>query len=134
MKIQWNEVTRFSQIMAIVLFLVVYILGFYVGGKYEAKSIIGDLVSSVKFVCDDNKMFSAEFYKNFVHIEANTWKTSYIPQTIYKLGVRYANDDESVVLLIKDKAVYIAQGSPDNLTYKNCVSTTEVASSTIEKV
>ena len=38
MKIKWNEVTRTSQIVALVLFVVVYFLGMYVGMQVEKKS------------------------------------------------------------------------------------------------
>ncbi len=37
MKIKWNEVTRTSQIAALVLFVVVYFLGMYVGMQVEKK-------------------------------------------------------------------------------------------------
>jgi hypothetical protein len=34
MKIEWNKVTKFSQIVAIILFLIVFFLGFYIGLKF----------------------------------------------------------------------------------------------------
>lgn len=37
MKIKWNEVTRFSQIVAIILFLIVFFVGFLIGRKFEEK-------------------------------------------------------------------------------------------------
>ena len=37
MKIKWNEVTRLSQTIAIVLFVVVYLIGMYVGMQIQKK-------------------------------------------------------------------------------------------------
>jgi hypothetical protein len=37
MKIIWNKVTKFSQIVAIVVFVGVFFLGFVLGQKYEKK-------------------------------------------------------------------------------------------------
>src|SRR5450830_1602835 len=34
MKIEWNKVTKFSQIIAIILFVAVFFLGFFIGLKY----------------------------------------------------------------------------------------------------
>ena len=38
MKIVWNEVTSYSQILAIVLALAIFGLGFYLGTLYQAKA------------------------------------------------------------------------------------------------
>jgi hypothetical protein len=39
MSIEWNKVTRVSQVVAIVLFVGVFVLGFWLGTVYEAKRI-----------------------------------------------------------------------------------------------
>jgi hypothetical protein len=39
MKIQWNEVTKFSQIAALILFIGVFFLGIYLGMQIEKKAI-----------------------------------------------------------------------------------------------
>jgi len=35
MKIQWNKVTWYSKLIAVVLFIAVFFLGFYLGREYE---------------------------------------------------------------------------------------------------
>jgi hypothetical protein len=40
MKIKWNEVTRLSQIIALILFVAVYFLGMYVGIQIEKNKIV----------------------------------------------------------------------------------------------
>jgi membrane-bound inhibitor of C-type lysozyme len=91
-----------------------------VGQKYEDKSLIGSPISTLKFVCDDKRTIRVVVYKHFAHLETQSWNVSYLPQTLYASGVRYANDDDSVVFWIKDKVAYIAEGTPDNITYKGC--------------
>ena len=39
MNIKWNEVTRFSQIVALVVFLIVFAMGIFVGMQVEKKMI-----------------------------------------------------------------------------------------------
>lgn len=121
MKIEWNKVTRFSQIVAIVLFLVVYIVGFQVGRQFESSFVLGSSVSGwVTFSCDEGKVIQANFYKHFVHLEIG-WGTLYLPQTISASGARYANDDESFVFWNKGNTAFVTQGSPSVTTFKNCM-------------
>ncbi len=124
MKIEWNKVTRLSQIVAIVLFVVVFIVAFQIGRTFEKQFILGKPITGfIKFVCADNKTIDAEFYKNFVHIEFGWQKTLYLPQTISASGARYANSDESVVFWNKGNTAFITEGNPNNVTYKDCVIT-----------
>jgi membrane-bound inhibitor of C-type lysozyme len=121
MKIIWNKVTKFSQIVAIVLFVGVAIIGFQIGRKFENEFILGNPINSVKFVCAENKIIQADFYKNFVHLEFGLQKTLYLPQTISASGARYANTDESVVFWNKGNTAFITEGDLNNPTYKDCV-------------
>jgi membrane-bound inhibitor of C-type lysozyme len=121
MKIQWNKVTKFSQIVAIVLFVAVFFVGYIIGRKVENKSILGEPIQSVTFVCADNKTIDASFYKNFVHLELREWKTVYLPQTISASGARYANADESLVFWNKGDTAFITEGDTNVMTYKDCV-------------
>ena len=121
MKIEWNKVTRFSQIVAIVLFVAVYFIGFQIGRIFEQKFILGTPINKVTFVCADNKQIYAEFYKYSVHLELGFQKTIYLPQTISASGARYATDDDSFVFWNKGNTAFITEGSPDNMTYKDCV-------------
>ena len=121
MKIEWDKVTKLSQAVAIVLFVLVFLVGFQIGRNFENLFILGKPVAKVKFVCAENKVINAGFYKNFVHLEFGFQKTLYLPQTISASGARYANDDESVVFWNKGDTAFITEGDPNNLTYKDCV-------------
>ena len=121
MKIEWNKVTNLSQIVAIILFLVVLFVGFLIGRRFEDKLILGKAINNAKFVCADNKIIQADFYKNFVHIETKELKSVYLPQTISASGARYANDDESIVFWNKGDTAFITEGDPNTPTYKDCV-------------
>jgi membrane-bound inhibitor of C-type lysozyme len=124
MKIEWNKVTSLSQIVAIVLFVVVFIVAFQIGRTFEKQFILGKPITGfVKFVCADKKTIEAEFYKNFVHLELGWQKTLYLPQTISASGARYANSDESIVFWNKGDTAFITEGNPNNPTYKDCVET-----------
>ena len=122
MKIIWNKVTSFSQIVAIVLFVAVFFAGILVGKKYENNLILGKSIAEAKFVCADKKTIESTFYKNFVHIETNSLGALYLPQTISASGARYANTDESVVFWNKGNTAFITEGNPNNQTYKDCVA------------
>lgn len=123
MNIEWNKVTRFSQIVAIVLFVVVFFCGFLIGKKFENKSILGEPINDVRFTCADNKIISASFYKNFVHIKTDKLGSIYLPQTISASGVRYADPNESIVFWNKGDTAFITESDPNTPTYKDCVIT-----------
>ncbi len=122
MKIIWNKVTKFSQIIAIILFVAVFFAGILIGKKLEGDSILGEPIAKAEFACADNKTIESVFYKNFVHIETNSLGALYLPQTISASGARYANADESVVFWNKGNTAFITQGDPNNQTYKDCVT------------
>lgn len=121
MKVEWNKVTKFSQIVASILFVAVFFVGFLLGRKFENKFILEEPINSVKFTCAENKVIHADFYKNFVHLETGIWKTIYLPQTISASGARYANSDESIVFWNKGDTAFVTEGDPNNITYKNCL-------------
>jgi membrane-bound inhibitor of C-type lysozyme len=122
MKIEWNKVTKLSQIVAVVLFVFVFFVGFQIGRTFEKQFILGaPITKSVKFVCADNKTINAEFYKNFVHLEFGFQKTLYLSQTISASGARYANGDESIVFWNKGDTAFITEGDPNKPTYRDCL-------------
>jgi len=120
MKIIWNKVTKFSQFIAIVLFVIVFFVGFTLGRKVENKSVLGSPISSAVFKCSDNKVIYTEFYKNFVHIKTDKLGSKYLPQTISASGARYANEDESIVFWNKGNTAFITEGNPNTPTYMDC--------------
>ncbi|MEI6581071.1 MAG: MliC family protein [bacterium] len=122
MKIIWNKVTKFSQIIAIILFVTVFFTGILIGKKTERGAIIGWQIAKAKFVCADKKSIEATFYKNFVHIETNSLGALYLPQAISASGARYANTDESIVFWNKGNTAFITEGDQNNPAYKDCVA------------
>jgi hypothetical protein len=122
MKIIWNKVTKFSQIVAIILFVVVFFTGILIGKKSENNSILGEPIAKAKFICADSKIIESVFYKNFVYIETNSLGALYLPQTISASGARYANTDESVVFWNKGNTAFITEGDPNTPTYKDCIT------------
>jgi membrane-bound inhibitor of C-type lysozyme len=125
MKIIWNKVTKFSQIVAIVLFVIVFFTGILIGKKSTTTSILGKPIANALFTCADNKKIESTFYKNFVHIETKSLGTLYLPQTISASGARYANNDESIVFWNKGDTAFVTESDQNNPTYKDCVSTSK---------
>lgn len=123
MKIVWNKVTVFSQICAIILFVLVFIISFQLGRRFESQFILGTPINSVTFSCADNKSINAVFYAHLVHLELGFQKTLYLQQTISASGARYANNDESIVFWNKGDTAFITEGNPNDVTYKDCVQT-----------
>ncbi len=125
MKIKWKEVTRFSQLVAVVLFVVVFFIGFCLGRRFENNFILGVPSNSAEFTCLDNKKIEADFYENFIHLEIGVWDDVYLPQTISASGARYASKDESIVFWNKGNTAFVTEGNPNNITYKDCVIISE---------
>ena len=120
MKIIWNKVTKFSQIVAIIVFVGVFLFGLYLGRWAENKTILGEPINSAKFACAENKIIYADFYKNFVHLKIGG-ETMYLSQTISASGARYANSDESIVFWNKGNTAFVTEGDLNNITYKDCL-------------
>lgn len=118
--IQWNKVTKFSQIVAIILFVCVFYFGFYLGGKVRMFKILGNEINNVQFQCADNKSIHAIFYKNAVHITLSTGLGAFLHQTISASGARYANDDEMLVFWNKGDTAFVTEGVKGVETYSNC--------------
>lgn len=121
MKIEWNKVTRLSQIVAIVLFVGIYYYGFYLGGQVRESKILGQKINDVVFQCESSKSIHAVFYKNSVHVSLSEGLETFLPQTISASGARYANDDESLVFWNKGNTAFVTQGDLNKPTYSNCV-------------
>ena len=119
MKIEWNKVTKLSQIAAVALFVAVFVLAFQLGRSYQTEFILGEKIIHVKFVCEGKKAFMANFYDRMVHLEFPREKHFYLPQTISASGARYANRDESFVFWNKGDMAFIQQNS--TTTLDNCL-------------
>ena len=121
MKIIWNKVTKFSQIVAIILFVTVFFVGILLGQKSTKTTILGEPIAKAKFTCADNKIIESVFYKNVAQIETDSLGVLYLPQTISASGARYASNNDSVVFWNKGETAFITEGNPNSPTYKDCV-------------
>jgi membrane-bound inhibitor of C-type lysozyme len=121
MKIIWNKVTKFSQVVAIIVFVGVFLFGLYLGRWAENKTILGYPINSAKFVCAEGKVINTDFYMSFIYINFTDGKKMYLPQTISASGARYANSDESVVFWNKGDTAFITEGDQNIATYKDCM-------------
>ena len=59
---QWNQVTKTSQIIAIILFVGVFFLGFWIGTKYEKKPHFDDMTACTldAKICPDGSSVGRE--------------------------------------------------------------------------
>lgn len=121
MNIIWNRVTKFSQAIAIVLFLAVFAVAFQLGRRFEQAFILGFPVNSVTFDCADDKSVHADFYAHFVRLKFGYQRTLYLQQTISASGARYADDKESIVFWNKGDTAFMTEGGTS--TYADCVVT-----------
>ena len=139
-KIEWNKVTWYSKLLAVVLFVVVFYMGFCLGSQFgeikaelmlarnsrqanneNLKSKVG-IINDVIFFCADKKSVHAIFKTNqTVEIGLSDGRSMTIPQAISASGARYVNKDESFVFWNKGDTAFITEGNPNSPTYKDCV-------------
>ena len=132
--IKWNEVNRFSQLIAIVLFVGVFVLGFYLGKTYEYHAFLNAFkttvtsavpqaakpVADATFSCTDGKSIHATFWERKVDLALSDGRTMTVPQAISASGARYANTDESFVFWNKGNTAFITEGK--TTTYTDCAT------------
>lgn len=140
-KIKWNEVTWYSNVIAIVVFIGVFFLGMLVGQKYERSQLIKmtdvekteilgsaeDIIGASFFVCKSTPLFQktiqAVFKRESVNITLNDKRIFELPQVISASGARYANQDESFVFWNKGNRAFVTErvGEKVTTTYVDCV-------------
>jgi membrane-bound inhibitor of C-type lysozyme len=134
MSIEWNRVTGLSQIVAIILGVLIFGIGFWLGMLYcesgpdhehgtpavqEGTPVIND----VTFRCDAGKTVRAIFKQNSAQLLLSDGRNLEVPHAISADGGRYANDDESFVFWTKGTGAFITEGigAKSSTTYQNCV-------------
>ena len=121
MTIEWKKVTKFSQAVAIVLFVGVFCLGIFLGRKVGVNAVLGDQINDVWFQCDSSKSIHAVFYKTAVHVALSSGPELFLHQAISASGARYTNDDESLIFWNKGNTAFVTEGNQNNQTYRGCV-------------
>lgn len=134
--IDWNHVTRFSQLVAIVLFVAVFFLGFWLGQQYEFHAFQNGLratnenatptmlgtkpIADVTYACAAGKTIRAIYRPQEVQLLLSDGRNLSVPQTISGSGARYANKDESFVFWNKGDTAFITEGN--STTFANCAT------------
>ncbi len=127
--IEWNRVTWYSQIAAVALGLLIFVLGFYVGMRWErhqapqpasATSVPADekILADVTYSCDAGKTIHAIYREEQVELLLSDGRHFSIAQAVSGSGVRYANKDESFVFWNKSKTAFVEEG--DATTFADC--------------
>ncbi len=128
MKILWNEVTKQSQVAAIVLFLAVFALAFGLGSRYSSSRIESfEPVSKINptaggltvYECAEGKSVWAAYKDAEVTLSLSNGSNITLPQVTSASGARYATKDESFVFWSKGTDAFIEEGG--ETTYSNCV-------------
>lgn len=125
MNVKWTEVTRISQLIAIILAGAIFYVGFSLGGRYTKEYILGvqdingkPIVNTVSFFCRENKVILAQFKQSEVALNLSDNRSFNLPQTVAASGARFANSDESFVFWTKGMGAFIEEKGQN--TYTDC--------------
>jgi membrane-bound inhibitor of C-type lysozyme len=129
--IKWNEVNRFSQLIALVVFVGVFALGFELGKMFEYHAFTNGTqaalsapktdvkpIADVTYSCDGGAFVRAVYRTNDVNVFLSDGRTLHLPQVISASGARYANTDESFVFWNKGTTAFVTEGT--KTTFANC--------------
>ena len=127
MKIEWKKVTWYSQILAIVVFVCVFCVGFFLGEKFESsKAAISawtpptsSVVGSAGFFCDGGKSVRAVFMTEGAEVTLSDGRTMNLSHAVSADGGRYTNGDESFVFWTKGNGAFVTENG--TTTYANCI-------------
>lgn len=136
MTIEWNKVTSLSQIVALVLFIGVFCLGYWLGTVHEDHAFTNGLkagvgmspadtasekvIAKATYLCDASKNIQAIYRESNVDLILSDGRHFALPHALSADGARYANKDESIVFWNKGNTAFITEGK--NTTFENCVS------------
>ncbi len=108
MKIIWDQVTRASQIVAVILFIVVFLVGFFIGNAFEKEKILGAPKNIINLSCDDSKDIAVKVYQNNLALSLSG-SEKYLTQVIPSSGVRYINEAESLIFWTEEGKAFLEQ-------------------------
>jgi len=132
MKIKWNKVSKYSQILAIIIYVGTFSVAFFLGQMWgtanaildqslvsESKQSSNNVINSATFNCDNEKTINAIFFSDSVGLSLSDGRGLILPQTISASGARYANEDESFIFWNKGDTAFVQEGNIN--TYDNCL-------------
>lgn len=73
-----------------------------------------------KFICSEGKFIDASFQNDIASIALSDDRVMDLSKVVSTDGIRYANDDESIVFWKRDRGAVIIENG--NTTYNNCVN------------
>jgi len=141
--ISFTRVTWYSQIAAIILFVAVWVVGFFIG-RYAVSTVVSDesfvaisqsvqnvrsanngpIVNGATFSCSlpSNGFISTIFYKNAVTLTLSDGRSFALPQVISASGARYAHgdNDDSFVFWNKGNTAFVTENG--TTTFDGCVT------------
>ena len=128
MSISFKTVTWYSQLTAIILFVVVWYVGFCVGrywvspGRQGTDAPLTGVLNAAVFRCDMPKdsFISSVFYKDRVSLTLSNGRRITLPHALSADGARYANADESFVFWNKGNTAFVTENG--TTTYDGCVT------------
>jgi membrane-bound inhibitor of C-type lysozyme len=128
---EWNKVTWYSKIAAVVLFVATFYLGFYIGSLVtsadEAATQVSDvtppgmdIINAALFTCSSGQALYATFRERLVTLVLSDGRKVTIPQAISASGARYATPNESFVFWNKGNTAFIQENGKE--IYSGCVT------------
>ena len=79
-------------------------------------------IATAIYRCEGDKGVGATYYPDSVDLILTDGRSLDLPQVISGSGTRYANADESFQFFSKGDTAFIAEGSDDNITFKDCLA------------
>ena len=120
--IRWNEVNGLSQVVAIILFVAVFGIGFKLGTVYEFHSFQNaftggfikptpakQVVADVTYTCAGGKILRAVYQKTAVELTLPDGSKVILPQAVSGSGARYANEGETTVFWNKGTSAFLEE-------------------------
>jgi membrane-bound inhibitor of C-type lysozyme len=138
MNIEYNKVTWYSALVAVILYIGTYFFAFYLGQQVQmikdqlaqtvpaaasapaasSSAENNNVITSATFDCDGGKTISAVFFGDRVELTLSDGRNMNIAHGISASGARYTNEDESFVFWNKGDTAFVQEGN--KTTYENC--------------
>lgn len=150
MTIEWNKVTWYSWVAAVIIFGGAFGMGMWVGMQVQAAhdatamdsqhammpengsngqangqmGTMGNMgkTTTVTYACDGGKQIQAGYMTDMVHVRTSDGRELDLPQTRAASGTRYANTNESFVFWSKGNNAFVTEtkDGTSTTTFDNC--------------
>jgi membrane-bound inhibitor of C-type lysozyme len=115
-----NDDRRFQPL---VYLLVLIFIALVAGLLWMDKGVGGPgFINTAQYTCSQEKIIQASFYEGEARLLFNDGRRVTLPQVAATSGVKYANQDESVVFWSKGNTAFVTEGAAGTETYSNCVT------------